>query len=74
MLDYPLWLPNGATIRRTIERYIVDKEVELGYDHVYTPIMGSKDLYITSGHWEHYQEDMFPTKWRWTTKQWFFVQ
>jgi len=56
----PLWLPNGATIRRTIERYIVDKEVELGYDHVYTPIMGSKDLYITSGHWEHYQEDMFP--------------
>ena len=56
----PLWLPNGATIRRTIERYIVDKEVELGYDHVYTPIMGSKDLYITSGHWDHYQEDMFP--------------
>ena len=34
----PLWLPNGATIRRTIERYIVDKEVELGYDHVYTPV------------------------------------
>ena len=56
----PLWLPNGATIRRTIERYIVDKEVELGYDHVYTPVLGSKDLYITSGHWEHYQEDMFP--------------
>ena len=56
----PLWLPNGATIRRTIERYIVDKEVELGYDHVYTPIMGSKELYITSGHWDHYQEDMFP--------------
>ena len=56
----PLWLPNGAAIRRTIERYIVDKEVELGYDHVYTPIMGSKDLYITSGHWDHYQEDMFP--------------
>ena len=56
----PLWLPNGATIRRTIERYIVDKEVELGYDHVYTPVLGSKDLYITSGHWDHYQEDMFP--------------
>ena len=56
----PLWLPNGATIRRTIERYIVDKEVELGYDHVYTPVLGSKDLYITSGHWEHYKEDMFP--------------
>lgn len=56
----PLWLPKGATIRRTIERYIVDKEVSLGYDHVYTPIMGSVDLYKTSGHWDHYQEDMFP--------------
>lgn len=56
----PLWLPNGATIRRTIERYIVDKEVSLGYKHVYTPVMGSKDLYVTSGHWDHYQEDMFP--------------
>lgn len=56
----PLWLPNGATIRRELERYIVDKEVSLGYDHVYTPVMGSVDLYKTSGHWEHYQEDMFP--------------
>jgi threonyl-tRNA synthetase len=56
----PLWLPKGATIRRIIERYIVDKEVSLGYDHVYTPIMGSVDLYKTSGHWDHYQEDMFP--------------
>ena len=56
----PLWLPNGATIRRTIERYIVDKEVSLGYKHVYTPVMGSKDLYVTSGHWDHYQEDIFP--------------
>jgi threonyl-tRNA synthetase len=56
----PVWLPKGATIRRVIERYIVDKEVRLGYDHVYTPIMGSVDLYKTSGHWAHYQEDMFP--------------
>ncbi|MFJ7974652.1 threonine--tRNA ligase [Peribacillus sp. JNUCC 23] len=56
----PLWLPKGATIRRVIERYIVDKEASLGYDHVYTPVMGSVDLYKTSGHWEHYQEDMFP--------------
>ncbi len=56
----PLWLPKGATIRRIIERYIVDKEVSLGYDHVYTPIMGNVDLYKTSGHWAHYQEDMFP--------------
>ena len=56
----PLWLPKGATIRRIIERYIVDKEVSLGYDHVYTPIMANVELYKTSGHWEHYQEDMFP--------------
>jgi threonyl-tRNA synthetase len=56
----PLWLPKGATIRRIVERYIVDKEISLGYDHVYTPIMGSVDLYKTSGHWDHYQEDMFP--------------
>lgn len=56
----PLWLPNGATIRRIIERYIVDKEVRLGYKHVYTPVLGSKKLYETSGHWDHYQEDMFP--------------
>ncbi|MEH6947756.1 threonine--tRNA ligase [Bacillus sp. JJ634] len=56
----PLWLPKGATIRRTIERYIVDKEQRLGYDHVYTPVMGSVELYKTSGHWDHYQDGMFP--------------
>ena len=56
----PFWLPKGATIRRIIERYIMDKEVALGYDHVYTPIMAKVDLYKTSGHWDHYQEDMFP--------------
>ncbi|MEL3974747.1 threonine--tRNA ligase [Rossellomorea oryzaecorticis] len=56
----PMWLPKGATIRRIIERYIVDKEERLGYDHVYTPVMGSVELYKTSGHWDHYQENMFP--------------
>ncbi|MBS3284220.1 threonine--tRNA ligase [Staphylococcus aureus] len=56
----PLWLPNGAIIRREIERYIVDKEVSMGYDHVYTPVLANVDLYKTSGHWDHYQEDMFP--------------
>ncbi|HCY7500133.1 TPA: threonine--tRNA ligase [Staphylococcus aureus] len=56
----PSWLPNGATIRREIERYIVDKEVSMGYDHVYTPVLANVDLYKTSGHWDHYQEDMFP--------------
>ncbi|KIL77731.1 threonine--tRNA ligase [Bacillus badius] len=56
----PMWLPKGATIRRIIERYIVDKEESLGYHHVYTPVMGSVELYKTSGHWDHYQENMFP--------------
>jgi len=56
----PMWLPKGAAIRRTVERYIVDKELELGYEHVYTPVLGSVDLYKTSGHWDHYQDDMFP--------------
>lgn len=57
----PFWLPNGATIRRTLERYITDKELASGYQHVYTPPLASVDLYKTSGHWEHYQDDMFPT-------------
>lgn len=56
----PIWLPKGATVRRTLERYIVDIEERLGYQHVYTPVLGNVDLYKTSGHWEHYQEDMFP--------------
>jgi threonyl-tRNA synthetase len=56
----PLWLPKGATIRRIVERYIVDKEERLGYKHVYTPVLASVELYKTSGHWQHYQEDMFP--------------
>ncbi|WP_195863593.1 threonine--tRNA ligase [Aerococcus urinae] len=57
----PFWLPNGATIRRQVERYIVDKEVQASYQHVYTPIMADVDLYKTSGHWDHYSDDMFPT-------------
>lgn len=56
----PLWLPNGAVIRRELERYIVDKEVSMGYDHVYTPVMANVDFYKKSGHWDHYHEDMFP--------------
>lgn len=56
----PLWLPNGATIRREIERYIVDKEVSMSYDHVYTPVLANVELYKTSGHWDHYRDDMFP--------------
>ena len=57
----PLWLPNGARIRRTIERYIVDLEESLGYRHVYTPHLGSVELYKTSGHWQHYKDDNYPT-------------
>ncbi|KRM91838.1 threonine--tRNA ligase [Fructilactobacillus florum] len=56
----PYWMPNGATIRRTIERYITDKEVANGYQHVYTPVLANLDLYKQSGHWDHYREDMFP--------------
>ncbi|KEQ23021.1 threonine--tRNA ligase [Paenibacillus tyrfis] len=56
----PLWLPHGAKVRRTLERYIVDLEERLGYQHVYTPVLANVELYKTSGHWEHYQEDMFP--------------
>ncbi|OUS68401.1 threonine--tRNA ligase [Paenibacillus sp. MY03] len=56
----PLWLPNGAKVRRTMERYIVDLEESLGYQHVYTPVLANVELYKISGHWEHYSEDMFP--------------
>ncbi|MRN55863.1 threonine--tRNA ligase [Paenibacillus monticola] len=56
----PIWLPKGAKVRSILERYIVDLEASLGYQHVYTPVLGNVELYKTSGHWEHYQEDMFP--------------
>lgn len=56
----PMYLPSGATIRRVLERYIQDKELALGYEHVYTPSLATVDLYRTSGHWEHYKDDMFP--------------
>src|ERR1700691_2866626 len=56
----PLWLPKGATIRRILEDYIVAKEREMGYQHVYSPDLAKVELYKRSGHWEHYHEDMFP--------------
>jgi len=56
----PLWLPKGATIRRTLERWITDEELANGYDHVYTPHLAKTELYKISGHWEHYRESMFP--------------
>ena len=56
----PLWLPNGALIRKELENYIYAKEQKLGYNHVYTPCVGTVNLYKTSGHWDHYKENMFP--------------
>ena len=56
----PLWLPNGAIIRKQLENYIYEKEQKLGYNHVYTPCVGTVALYKTSGHWDHYKENMFP--------------
>ena len=56
----PMYLPKGATIRRLLERYIQDKELGLGYLHVYTPDLANVSLYKTSGHWDHYKDDMFP--------------
>jgi len=56
----PLWLPNGYTLWRILQNYITDKEVKHGYLHVHTPDLGSVELYKTSGHWDHYKDDMFP--------------
>ena len=56
----PMWLPNGAIVRKQLENYIYDKERKMGYKHVYSPCVGTVDLYKTSGHWDHYKENMFP--------------
>ena len=56
----PMWLPNGFTVRRLLADYIMDKEIDLGYQHVLTPALGNVELYKTSGHWAHYKDDMFP--------------
>ena len=56
----PIYLPSGATVRRLLERYIQDKEIAMGYQHVYTPSLANIELYKVSGHWDHYKEDMFP--------------
>ena len=56
----PMYLPDGATVRRLLERYIQDKEIKLGYMHVYTPSLANTELYKISGHWDHYKDDMFP--------------
>lgn len=57
----PMWLPKGFVLRRTLSDYIMNKELESGYQHVLTPCIGSSTLYKTSGHWDHYKDDMFPS-------------
>ena len=56
----PMFLPKGYTVWRILENYIRDKELKLGYQHVLTPCVGTVDLYKTSGHWDHYKQNMFP--------------
>ena len=70
----PFWLPNGCDHPSWLERYIVDKEIAAGYQHVYTPPIASVELYKTSGHWDHYREDMFPPMDMVMEKSLFFVQ
>ena len=56
----PMFLPKGYTVWQILENYIKEKERKLGYQHVMTPCVGTVDLYRTSGHWDHYKENMFP--------------
>lgn len=55
-----IWMPAGATIRRELQRWIEDLEIEHGYQHVITPVVGKRELYVRSGHWDHYQDGMYP--------------
>lgn len=57
----PLLMPKGATIRRVLERWIVDEELKRGYQHVYTPILTKKKLFEISGHWPYYKDSMYPS-------------
>ncbi|WP_217163378.1 threonine--tRNA ligase [Streptomyces sp. AC512_CC834] len=56
----PYWLPDGAIVRHTLEEYVREAERRAGYRHVYSPVLGKRELYEISGHWEHYRDDMFP--------------
>ncbi|WP_042403944.1 threonine--tRNA ligase [Streptacidiphilus carbonis] len=56
----PYWLPDGAVLRHALEEYIREAERRAGYQHVYSPVLGKRELYEISGHWSHYSEDMFP--------------
>jgi threonyl-tRNA synthetase len=56
----PIWLPKGAMVRSILERYIVDIERSMGYQHVNTPQLARVDLYKRSGHWDHFKDNMYP--------------
>src|SRR5690242_15717418 len=56
----PYWLPDGALVRHVLEEYIREQERAAGYRHVYSPVLGKRELYEISGHWSHYGDDMFP--------------
>jgi threonyl-tRNA synthetase len=56
----PYWLPDGAAVRHALEEYIRAAERRAGYQHVYSPVLGKRELYEISGHWAHYSDDMFP--------------
>jgi threonyl-tRNA synthetase len=56
----PYWLPDGAAVRFALESYIREAERKAGYQHVYSPVLGKRELYEMSGHWAHYRDDMFP--------------
>lgn len=56
----PYWLPDGAVVRHTLEEYVREAERAAGYRHVYSPVLGKRELYEISGHWDHYSDDMFP--------------
>jgi threonyl-tRNA synthetase len=56
----PFWLPDGAAARYEVECYLREVERRAGYQHVYSPVIGKKEMYERSGHWQHFQDDMFP--------------
>jgi threonyl-tRNA synthetase len=56
----PYWLPAGAAVRHALEEYVRDLERKAGYQHVYSPVLGKRELYEISGHWEHYRDGIFP--------------
>uniref|UniRef100_UPI0021F09C6C threonine--tRNA ligase n=1 Tax=Candidatus Frankia nodulisporulans TaxID=2060052 RepID=UPI0021F09C6C len=56
----PYWLPAGAAVRRALEEYVRDAERRAGYQHVYSPVLGKRELYELSGHWSHYRDEMYP--------------